>query len=276
MKNKIFNWLVIGTLVVVSQQVSANIAGWTTIGTSGVSSATDGVVTIPSPYTSVNWISTAGGILGNNGGYSGTNGSTVTSNAFAVTSAGSALTFAFDFITSDGTTSFPDYAWANLYKADDNSLVATLFTATTNPTGSAVPGTGAGLPAISATITPANVTVTTGVGSTNWSPLGGSSGACFQGYGQGCGNTDWVDALYNIASPGNYYLTFGVANKTDTAFDTGMAFVGTAIGGVSIEDEDVSVPEPTTIVLMAIGIAALAVRRRSLISSTDMPGVLRL
>jgi len=276
MKNKIFNWLVIVTLVVVSHQVSANIAGWTTIGTSGVSSAIDGVVTIPSTYTSVNWISTAGGVFGNNGGYGGTNGSTVTSNAFAVTSAGSALTFAFDFVTSDGTTSFPDYAWANLYKADDNSLVATLFTATTNPTGSAVPGTGAGLPAISATITPATVTVTTGVGSTKWSPLGGSSDACYQGYGQGCGNTDWVDALYNIASPGSYYLTFGVANAGDQAYDTGMAFVGTAIGGVPIEDEDVAVPEPTTIVLMAIGLAALAVRRRSLISSADMPGVLRL
>lgn len=276
MKNKIFNWLVIGTLVVVSQQVSANIAGWTTIGTSGVSSATDGVVTIPSPYTSVNWISTAGGVFGNNGGYGGTNGSTVTSNAFAVTLAGSALTFAFDFVTSDGTTTFPDYAWANLYKADDNSLVATLFTATTNPTGSTVPGIGAGLPAISAIISPSNASVFTGPGSTVWSPLSASSGACFVAYGQGCGNTGWVDASYNVLTPGNYYLTLGVANAGDQAFDTGMAFVGTAIGGVPIEDEDVSVPEPTTIVLMAIGLAALAVRRRSLISSADMPGVLRL
>ncbi|MCX7083324.1 MAG: hypothetical protein NT008_08190 [Methylococcales bacterium] len=54
MKNKIFNWLIIGTLVVVSHQVSANIAGWTTIGNSGVSSATDGVVTIPSLSEIVN------------------------------------------------------------------------------------------------------------------------------------------------------------------------------------------------------------------------------
>jgi len=51
-----------------------------------------------------------------------------------------------------------------------------------------------------------------------------------------------------------------------------MAFVGTAIGGVPIED--VTVPEPTTIVLMAIGLAALATRRRSLISN-NIVGFLR-
>ncbi len=270
MKNNIFNWLVIGTLVVVSQQVSANIAGWTTIGTSGVSSATDGVVTIPSPYTSVNWISTAGGILGNNGGYGGTNGSTVTSNAFAVTSAGSALTFAFNFVTSDGldtrtNINYPDYAWANIYKAADNSRVATLFTATTNPSGNAVPGNGAFLPSISAAINPATSWST----STVWSPLGASSGFCS---GQGCGNTGWVNALYNIISPGSYYLEFGVANAVDQAGYTGLAFVGSIVEG----DPNQNVPEPTTIVLMAIGLAALAVRRRSLISSADMPGVLRL
>jgi hypothetical protein len=274
MKNKVINWLVIVTLVIVSHQVSANITGWTTIGNSGVSSATDGVVTIPSPYSSVNWISTDGGVTGNNGGYGGTDGSTVTSNAFAVTSAGSALTFAFDFVTSDGTITFPDYAWANLYNASDNSLVATLFTATTNPSGSTVPGIGAGLPAISATITPSNASVFTGPGSTDWSPLGASSGTCYIDYTQGCGNTGWVGASYNVLSPGNYYLTFGVANAGDQEFDTGMAFVGTAIGGVPIEDEEVAVPEPTTIVLMAIGLAALATRRRSLISN-NIDGFLR-
>lgn len=65
-----------------------------------------------------------------------------------------------------------------------------------------------------------------------------------------------------------------MANAGDQAFDTGMAFVGTAIGGVPIEDEDVAVPEPTTIVLMAIGLAALATRRRSLISN-NIVGFLR-
>ncbi|MCX7083772.1 MAG: NF038132 family protein [Methylococcales bacterium] len=219
-------------------------------------------------------MSTDGGVTGNVGGYGGTDGSTVTSNAFAVTSAGSALTFAFDFVTSDGTITFPDYAWANLYNASDNSLVATLFTATTNPSGSTVPGIGAGLPAISATITPNNASVFTGPGSTVWSPLGASSGTCYIDYTQGCGNTGWVGASYNVLSPGNYYLTFGVANAGDQAFDTGMAFVGTAIGGVPIEDEDVAVPEPTTIVLMAIGLAALATRRRSLISN-NINGFLR-
>ena len=40
--------------------------------------------------------------------------------------------------------------------------MATLFTATTNPSGSPVPGIGAGLPAISATITPSNASVLLG------------------------------------------------------------------------------------------------------------------
>ena len=63
-----------------------------------------------------------------------------------------------------------------------------------------------------------------------------------------------------------------MANAGDQAFDTGMAFVGTAIRSVSIED--VTVSEPTMIVLMAIGLAALATRRRSLISN-NIVGFLR-
>ncbi|MEJ2632567.1 MAG: NF038132 family protein [Acidihalobacter sp.] len=238
-------------------QAHAGIIGWTTVGNSGVSNSTDGVVSIPSGYSSVNWISTYGGIDNNNGGYGGTNGSTVTSNPFLVSNAGDALAFQFDFITSDGTSSFPDYAWANLYDSS-NSLVATLFTATTNPSGSAVPGIGAGLPAISATINPAAVTITTGPGSTVWSPLGTYSGECYQGYGKGCGNTGWVSASYDISTPGSYYLTFGVANAGDTEYDTGLAFAGTTIGGKPIGN----VPEPPEFGIFAIGLAMMALLRR--------------
>lgn len=260
MKNKVINLIAIVAIFTVSNQVSANIVGWTTIGSSGVSTTNDGVVNIPSGSASVNWISTSGGILGNNGGYGCTNGSTVSSDIFSVTSAGSALKFSFDFITGDGSSSFPDYAWANLYNASNNSLVATLFTATTNPSGNAVPGTGAGLPPISATINPSAVTVTSGSGSTVWSPLGGSSGDCYGGFGNGCGNTGWVDASYDIANTGNYYLLFGVANVGDTSVDTGLAFVDAEVGGSPIGN---TVPEPASIALVGLGFAAMAIRRRT-------------
>lgn len=262
MTSKQFKLIAIASMLAMSNQVFANIVGWTTIGNSGTSTAADGAVTIPSGFSSVNWISTAGGVNGNNGGYGGSDGSTVTSNTFSVASSGSALTFSFDFVTSDGTTTFPDYAWANLYNASSNSLVATLFTATTNPSGSAVPGIGAGLPAISATINPSAVTITTGAGSTVWSPLGSDSGACFHGYGQGCGNTGWVDASYNIANSGSYYMVFGAANVGDKLYNSGLAFAGTAVNGQSIA----SVPEPETLLLfglgLGLGITILATRRR--------------
>jgi hypothetical protein len=262
MKTKALNLMAAIAMLAVSSQALANIVGWTTVGNSGVSTSNDGAVTIPTGFSSVNWISTYGGVSGNNGGYGGTDGSTVTSNSFAVSSSGAALSFAFNFITSDGTTQFPDYAWANLYNAADSSLVATLFTATTNPSGSAVPGTGAGLPTISAAITPASVIVTSGAGSTDWSPLGSYSGQCWQGYGNGCGNTGWVSALYNIADAGSYYMVFGVANASDTIYDSGLAFVGTEIDGVPIGNSNGDVPEPGSVALLGLGLLGLLAAKR--------------
>lgn len=262
MKFKAFNLAATAAMLVLSAQASAAISGWTTIGSSGEQTVNDGAVLIPTGFTSVDWISTSGGISGNNGGYGGTNGSTAQSNTFS-SAAGSQLSFAFNFITSDGTASFPDYAWANLVNALTNTTVATLFTATTNPVGSAVPGTGAGLPAISGTISPASVTISSGLGSTVWSPLGGSSGQCFGGFGNGCGNTGWVNASYNIANAGDYYLVFGVANVLDTAFDTGLAWVGAQIGGAEIGNGNGNaVPEPGSLALLGLGIAGMAGLRR--------------
>jgi hypothetical protein len=258
MKIKSLNVAVAAAALFISGQAFAAISGWTTVGNSGVQTADDGAVLIPSGYTSVDWVSSYQGVNGNNGGYGGTNGSTATSNSFTAT-AGATLSFAFNFITSDGTSSFPDYAWANLINASTNAIVATLFTATTNPVGSAVPGTGVGLPSISATINPTTVTITSGAGSTDWSPLGGSSGGCYGGYGNGCGNTGWVDATYTIADAGDYYLLFGVANAGDQIVDTGLAWVGANVNGVDIGN---AVPEPGSLALLGLGMAGLVAARR--------------
>ena len=64
-----------------------------------------------------------------------------------------------------------------------------------------------------------------------WSPLGGSSGAC---YSTGCGYTGWVTSNYALGETGNFKLEFGVVNWADTAYDTGMAFDGITIAGVPI------------------------------------------
>jgi len=264
MKIKSLSLAVAATVLVMSGQAVAGIAGWTTIGNSGVQTANDGAVLIPTGFTSVDWVSSYQGILGNNGGYGGTNGSTATSNTFSAAS-GSILSFAFDFITGDGTSTYPDYAWANLVSAATNSIIATLFTATTNPGGSAVPGTGVGLPPISATISPSNVTVTSGAGSTIWSPLGPSSGGCYGNYGNGCGNTGWVNATYKIDTASDYYLVFGVANAGDQSVDTGLAWVGANVNGSTIGNGNgagSTVPEPGSLTLLGLGIAGFAAARR--------------
>src|SRR5438874_798040 len=84
----------------------------------------------------------------------------------------------YQYITTDGA-GFADYAWAELYSSTNNP-VALLFTARTEQTGSIVPGTG--LPSPTATLNPTSVPIIPG--GPVWSPLGASSGQCFD---VGCG-----------------------------------------------------------------------------------------
>ena len=120
-----------------------------------------------------------------------TNGSVLTTSTFSATS-GTALQFYFNFVTSDGSSTFADYGWAELFNATTSLPAALLFTGQTEPSGSIVPAQGLAADGFTpiATLTPSSVPIIGGIGNgPAWSPLGTSSGACFD---VGCGYTGWV------------------------------------------------------------------------------------
>ena len=208
--------------------------------------------------------SSGGGLLGGGLG-SETNGTRLRSGSFAAT-AGDALNFKFNYISSDGTDSFIEYAWALVRDASDLSVEALLFTGRTNPSGPAVPGFG--LPASTATVNSGNpVNIIVGAigdgGGPTWSPLLSYSGQCF---GPGCGYTGWVNSTFAFASSGNFILEFGVINWGDTAWDAGLAFDGITVAGVPIDEVPgpgvPAIPEPETYALMLAGLGAVALMAR--------------
>ena len=233
--------------------------GWTCTGNCG-SSGADGVVGLsPTGNPSYQWVSTANGINGVGALPSGklgveTNGSTLATTVFSAT-AGTALNFYFNYVTSDGA-GFADYAWAELFTSS-NTPAALLFTARTKTSGSIVPGQDMPLPL--ATLNPASVPIIPG--GPHWSPLGGSSGSCFDA---GCGYTGWINSNYVIPTTGNYYLEVGTVNWIDTAFQSGLAMDGVTVGGVSITPPPSTVPEPTTLLLLGFGAVPLLLKRRRL------------
>lgn len=221
------------------------------VGTCGTLGA-DGVVTTSPQGGAYSYVSTANGVtLGSADlGLGGeTNGSTY-SFSFAGNS-GDALEFYFNFITSDGA-GFADYAFVQLFGPSSN---ITLFTARTTPSGNTVPGFG--MPAISpgVTINPASVTIIPG--GPAWSPLGGSSGAC---YSTGCGYTGWIEADYLLSETGIYTLLFGTVNWSDSAYDTGLAFDGVTVGGQLVDPNPI--PEPATLALLGLGLIGFSATRR--------------
>lgn len=223
----------------------------TCIGNCGTSGA-DGVVTAPPGGSSYQWISTYNGASGAGQlpGIGGTNGSSYSTGVFSAAS-GDQLKFFFNYVTSDGA-GYADYAWARL-TTDTGDLVATLFTARTQSSGTIAPGFG--LPGVEATLNPSSVPIIGG--GPAWSPLGGSSGSCFA---LGCGYTGWIDSSYTIGATGNYVLTFGVTNWSDQSYHSGMAFSGLSVGGEPIG----GVPEPATWATMitGFGLVGMALRRR--------------
>ncbi len=251
--------LALGALAVISQGASAQSfngglpSGWTVNGTAGTSGA-NGVVTLAptSGSTAYGWVSTnnstatAGYGLGDE-----TNGSTLTSSAFSATP-GASLQFYFNYVTSDGST-FTDYAFANLLDASTGKVVAVLFDARTEPTGTIAPGLD--LPPPVATLSPSSVPIVSGPPA--WAPLGDDSNTC---YDVGCGYTGWIQSDYSIATAGSYELQFGVTNWDDTEYASGLAFDGITVAGVPITP---TIPEPQNVALLLAGLGMLVAARRA-------------
>lgn len=236
-------------------------AGWSCSGSCG-SDGADGVVTLsPSGNSSYEYVTSTGSnvtaVLPGLTMTSETNGSVLTTSTFSAT-AGQALNFYFNFVTSDGSSTFADYGWAELFNATTGLPSALLFTGQTEPSGSIVPAqglAGAGFTPI-ATLNPASVPII--AGGPAWSPLGTWSGQCFD---VGCGYTGWVLSSYNVPTDGNYFLEFGATNWVDTEYDTGMAIDGVTIGGTPIvtpTGPTGATPEPSTLVLLGSGLIGLA------------------
>ncbi len=128
---------------------------------------------------------------------------------------------------------------------------------------------GFGLPGLLATLVPDSTPIQLGTGAGGgpaWAQLGGSSGNCFNGPGQGCGFTGWIQATYTIETAGDYRLAFGVTNWSDTAFQSGLAYAG-----VFIDDTPVNpgIPEPTSwaMLIAGFGLVGASARRRRTVAA---------
>lgn len=251
--------LALGALGFATQASAAPLpAGYTCVGGSVCGTlGADGDVTTSPQGGDYGYVTTAGA-AGNNGDLNigaETNSSVARSPIFSAAN-GALLEFYFNYVTSDGTLSFIEYSWVKLINTA-NSAETILFTARTTPTGNTVPGFGLPGLAPGVILTPGSTAIIDGL--TNWSPLGGSSGACYGGIGGGCGQTGWIGMDYAIGTASNYFLEFGVVNWGDQALDSGLAFDGITIAGNPIDPNPT--PEPASLALLGVALAGLGAAR---------------
>jgi PEP-CTERM motif len=230
------------------------------VGACGTDTA-NGDVTNPPGFSSYTYVTTNGGLTGGgtlpavfgSSGVLSTDGSTFTTSAFSTTS-GESISFEFNYVTSDGSSTFPDYAWAALISTDGGADYL-IFSAQTQPTGNTVPGLTLPPLAAGASLTPPTSPIMAGSGPYGggpvWNELGGYSGDC---YSAGCGLTGWIGSNFTGEAADNYVIEFGVSNATDTLYDSGLAFAGVEVGGAPITG---AVPEPSALLLMLIGLGSL-------------------
>ena len=242
--------LLVKLAAVATMALSANSADAATcIGVCGVLPANGDVPAPPSGSATYEFVTTAGGVTGAGQitGVGGTNGSQLTTDTFSA-AAGDPLNLFFNYVTSDGA-GFSDYAFAELLTGDNSSL-GFLFTARTASSGNTSPGNG--LPNNISTLTPGTSAIQNG---TTWAGLAESSGGCFS---TGCGNTGWIQSTYNFGAAGQYKIRFGTTNVIDTVAQSGLAFSGLSVAGAPVG----AVPEPTTWVLMLMGMAGVGFSMR--------------
>lgn len=261
------NYLVKGAAVAVfammgSTAMAASLNGVGTYeGVAGVGSSNGDVGDSPTGSSYI-YVTTAGSSYTGAGLGIGseTNGSVLTTNSF-VGNAGETLSYNFNYVTSDGTASYVEYAYAQLTNLD-TSAVSLIFTARTNPDNTQPASPGFGLPALDAAVTLNPATALINQGATTWSELGSNSGSCYNT--AGCGSTGWVNSSLNLTETANYALTFGVVNWKDTAYNSGLAISGITVGDQVIIDPNnpSAVPLPASGLLLIGGLAGMVAARR--------------
>ena len=263
--------------------VAAGSLDWTHTGAAGLIGASATVPVSSTGNTPFGYITTAGGVQGvsplllksdGKGSEQSENGSTITSSVFSAAS-GDTLSMLFNYVSTDGR-GYEDYAWARLVVAGTQDTAAWLYTARSDRSarGAVVPGNvlkrqvDGSLPdELDAVLNNGN-SVGFNVSSTDWDPLGGSSGFCWTSANT-CGPTGWIGSDYTFDSAGDYVIEIGVVNWGDEAFDSALAFDFAGLQAARFDGLTVvqppapgTVPAPATPALLLAGLALLAAATR--------------
>ncbi len=282
MKNKRFPLIalsLVSTLAIPAVHASifsVSDSTWTATGEVGLIYGDSTIHSPPTGNSQFGYVTTSGGIYGSSplvlrdegrGTENQTNGSRVQSSSFNA-SANDTLTLNFNYISTDGR-GYDDYAWARLVNAETKDTEAWLFTArsTNSANGNVIPGNvlnrqvDNNLPdALNAVLNDGN-SVGFDVAGTDWAPLGGSSGICWDSANT-CGPTGWIKSAYSFTASGSYFLEFGVINWGDEAYDSALAFDFGGLQQVNFSGVTIvpppAVPLPGGFILMSIGMSLMS------------------